>query len=157
MYPKMLQRLRHGLVHKNVPSSHQGCLKGGRTRSSPIGPAEHDDGGSLHNSVNVSHISSNISLIPNVKLLMISCMGPRLCNRPTKKPGGGEKKRVNVPAQVCEFLVDSLQRHRDGCVCLLGVLRLFEVEGVAVLEGAVKPFEVLGQSSLATKTRERLC
>jgi hypothetical protein len=42
-------------------------------------------------------------------------------------------------------------------VCLLGVLRLFEVEGVAVLEGAVKPFEVLGQSSLATKTRERLC
>ena len=42
-------------------------------------------------------------------------------------------------------------------MCLLGVLRLFEVEDVGVLEGAVKPFEVLGQSSLATKTRERLC
>ena len=85
MDPKMLWRLRHGLVHKNVPSSHQGCLKGRRTRSSPIGPAEHDDGGSLHNSVTLA-IYPQISLWSrNVKLLMISCMGPRLCSRPTKK------------------------------------------------------------------------
>jgi len=31
--------------------------------------------------------------------------------------GGGERK-VNVPAQVCKFLVDSLQRHRE-VLCVL--------------------------------------
>lgn len=41
-------------------------------------------------------------------------------------------------------------------MCYLGVLRLFEVEYVGVLDSAVKRFEVLGQSWLVTKTRERL-
>lgn len=26
---------------------------------------------------------------------------------------------MDSPAQVCKFLVDSLQGHRDGCVCCL--------------------------------------
>lgn len=32
---------------------------------------------------------------------------------PPGRMGGGEKRREDVPAQVCEFLVDSLQRHVD--------------------------------------------
>lgn len=28
--------------------------------------------------------------------------------------GGGVMERVYVPAQVCKFLIDSLQRHREG-------------------------------------------
>jgi hypothetical protein len=29
------------------------------------------------------------------------------------------RQRLHVPAQVCEFLIDSLQRHREVCMCLL--------------------------------------
>jgi hypothetical protein len=39
--------------------------------------------------------------------------GPR-CNSPTLTVGGGEREGLNIPAQVCEFLVDPLQRHREG-------------------------------------------
>jgi hypothetical protein len=33
--------------------------------------------------------------------------------------GGGVMVRVYVPAQVCKLLIDSLQRHREVCLCLL--------------------------------------
>jgi hypothetical protein len=36
--------------------------------------------------------------------------------------GGGVMVRVYVPAQVCKFLIDSLQRHREGFVCCEGGL-----------------------------------
>jgi hypothetical protein len=40
-------------------------------------------------------------------------------------------QRLHIPAQVCEFLVDSLQRHRGVCVCLSeGGWRLDVVESV---------------------------
>ena len=29
------------------------------------------------------------------------------------------RQRLHIPAQVCEFLIDSLQRHREVCMCLL--------------------------------------
>ena len=35
---------------------------------------------------------------------------------------------MNVPAQVCEFLIDSLQRHREGCGVLFGEVEVVVVE-----------------------------
>jgi hypothetical protein len=64
---------------------------------------------------------------------------------------------VNVPAQVCKFFVDSLQRHREGCMCWFGGLRLL----VSSME--ISKAQQTGRSCgfyqmlLATKTRERLC
>ena len=89
-------------------------------------------------------------------------MGPRLCSSgPTNVlvfEGGGEKQEVNVPAQVCEFLVDSFQRHREGCMCCLRGWRLL-VSSIRISKGAANGVEVAvsARSMLATKTRERLC
>jgi hypothetical protein len=84
--------------------------------------------------------------------------------------GGGEKRRVDVPAQVCELFVDSLQRHSD-CMCGLsegwrgleggsgGGVRGREVRGLLGVEGVVKRgSKVLSVGGLEkTKTtRERL-
>jgi hypothetical protein len=33
--------------------------------------------------------------------------------------GRGAKEGADVPAQVCKFLVDSLQSHLEGCVCVV--------------------------------------
>lgn len=61
------------------------------TRSSPIGPAEQEDGGSLSHTKNQRDIPFLI-LVCSVKVLMI-LQGPR-CNSPTLTVGGGEKGRI---------------------------------------------------------------
>lgn len=38
------------------------------------------------------------------------------------KVGGGEGEALNVPAEIREFLVNSLQRHVCGCVRIWGVV-----------------------------------
>ena len=66
--------------------------------------------------------------------------------------GGGVKVSMNVPAQVCKFLIDSLQRHREGVLCCAGGL-----EGVVESwgsRGRSKRNEVLQTLLLAIKTGE---
>ncbi len=47
--------------------------------------------------------------------------GPRLGPTIVRfSKGGGEMKGVNVPAKIRQFLVNSLQRHRDGVFVLGG-------------------------------------
>lgn len=43
------------------------------------------------------------------------------------RAGQQRQRSVNVPAQVCKFLVDSLQRHVDGVVCWCVVGRVVVV------------------------------
>jgi hypothetical protein len=90
----------------------------GRTKSSPIGPAEHDDGGSLQTEQTLADAILYL-LILMVKPLM-DLHGTPLVQEPHHHVGfdsGGVMVRVYIPAQVCKFLVDSLQRHREGIMC----------------------------------------
>jgi hypothetical protein len=59
-----------------------------------------------------------------MKLLMV-LHGTPLVQQPHHQhvdtEGGGVKVRMYVPAQVCKFLIDSLQCHREVVVCCEGV------------------------------------
>jgi hypothetical protein len=70
---------------------------------------------------NVSRYSSLDLPIPKVKLLMI-LQGTPLAQGPHHLLVAVCRQRLHIPAQVCEFLIDSLQRHRKVCMCLLEVV-----------------------------------
>lgn len=63
---------------------------------------------------------------------MIVVVAPRLPAAPPRRwifaDGGVSTKSANVPAQVCEFLVDSLQRHGDDMWVLVDELEVDVVE-----------------------------
>jgi hypothetical protein len=71
---------------------------------------------------NVSRYSSLDLSIPKVKLLMI-LQGTPLAQPPHHllMTLGRWRcvERLHIPAQVCEFFINSLQRHREVCMCLL--------------------------------------
>lgn len=64
-----------------------GVMRGKRTKSSPIGPAEQDDGGSLQTCQRQSRKCHPIS---------------------SMKPMGSIEY---IPSEVCKFLVDALKSH----------------------------------------------
>jgi hypothetical protein len=70
---------------------------------------------------NVSRYSSLDLSIPKVKLLMI-LQGTPLAQPPHHllMTLGRWRcvERLHIPAQVCEFFINSLQRHREVCMCL---------------------------------------
>lgn len=77
------------------------------------------------------------------------------------KVGGGQGEALNVPAEIREFLVNSLQRHVCGCVRIWGVV----VSGVGGVVGESRVFvsrtgsrerAKFYQQLLDTKTGERL-
>ena len=71
------------------------------------------------------------------------------------------KGDANVPAQVCKFLINSLQRHDDGCVCCIGGWECgcgCRCSSREVLEGAAngKKFWVLESLSLQARLATRI-
>lgn len=79
-----------------------------RTKSSPIGPAEHDEGGSLHDHSNQYSVYSKYDhfcpLLP--AQLVVGVVGGKRSDRAKTGIEG-----YHLPPQICEFLVDSLQSH----------------------------------------------
>ena len=66
-----------------------------RTRSSPVGPAEHDEGGSL-----------------DIQLALCDALAANVSMR-SQRGCAGHQIGTFVPAKVCELLVDTLQGHCD--------------------------------------------
>ena len=75
------------------------------TRSSPIGPAEHDEGGSLWCSESAVVHCSLRSLIK----------GRQRCpsNEKATPAPGSMREEYDLPAEVCEFFVDTFESHVD--------------------------------------------
>lgn len=73
------------------------------TRSSPIGPAEHDEGGSLVWNIRQKEFRCERSLVKD----MVSFSARRLwALRSLPK-----RHRIYSPAKVCQLFVDALQSH----------------------------------------------
>lgn len=73
-------------------------------RSSPMGPAEHDDGGSLQ----VSQSVCVCSVVPP------PYQSQGCCPSMTSSSALSWESRIDIPTKVCEFFVDTLQRHCGG-------------------------------------------
>ena len=77
------------------------------TRSSPIGPAEHDEGGSLEVETNVSQVSLFSYLI----VFRVLFFGPTVKIVASGFGSIYSQDFEYSPAEICEFLVDTLQSH----------------------------------------------
>jgi hypothetical protein len=76
------------------------------TRSSPCGPAEHDEGGSLQDIASVVNMNMTCSTV-----VCVSASSVRFI--PLAQV---HSSSYHIPAKICKLLVDSFKSHCDVCV-----------------------------------------
>lgn len=83
-----------------------------------MGPAEQEEGGSLQ--YRVSDMGYPGEMVKLWRQFEASAPRSRRASCEQTIGGAVEKGPRDIPAEICEFLVDALESHGYGCVCVVG-------------------------------------